>query len=184
MPILFDCHGKCRTLFALTCLEISRADLDLPAGDESEAETVIPSIVDGEAQVVSALEDGDLWIRHDLWVETEFDSDGDGKRDRMHVDVTRPRQTETEGLKLPVIYSSSPYFAGTGAKGDEYFWDVRHEIGDPPPERKKVPPIELKTSRPIISKSYVKRMGAAGLHRRALVIARHRSVTRLSHRRR
>ena len=28
-------------------------------------------------------------------------------------DVTRPRQTETEGLKVPVIYESSPYFAGT-----------------------------------------------------------------------
>ena len=29
------------------------------------------------------------------------------------VDVTRPRQTDTEGLKVPVIYESSPYFAGT-----------------------------------------------------------------------
>jgi hypothetical protein len=34
---------------------------------------------------------------HRLWVETGFDSDGDGKNDRMHVDVTRPKQTDTEG---------------------------------------------------------------------------------------
>ena len=48
-----------------------------------------------------------------LWVETEFDSDGDGMLDRMHVDVTRPAQTESEGLKVPVIYETSPYFWGT-----------------------------------------------------------------------
>jgi X-Pro dipeptidyl-peptidase len=30
-----------------------------------------------------------------LWVETEFDSDGDGELDRVHVDVTRPGPTET-----------------------------------------------------------------------------------------
>ena len=35
---------------------------------------------------------------------------GDGSRDRMFVDVTRQRQTETEGLKVPVIYESSPYY--------------------------------------------------------------------------
>ena len=72
--------------------------------------TVVPVIVNGEAQKIPAFENPDEWIKHDLWVETEFDTDGDGKRDRMHVDVTRPGQTETEGLKLPVIYESSPYF--------------------------------------------------------------------------
>ncbi len=75
--------------------------------------TIVPVVVNGEAQKIPAFEDPDKWIKHDLWVETEFDTDGDGKKDRMHVDVTRPEQTETEGLKLPVIYESSPYFAGT-----------------------------------------------------------------------
>lgn len=42
-----------------------------------------------EAQVVPAFEDESKWIRNDLWVETEFDSDEDGKLDRMHVSVTR-----------------------------------------------------------------------------------------------
>ncbi|MBE0676335.1 MAG: hypothetical protein IH591_16895, partial [Bacteroidales bacterium] len=60
---------------------------------------VVPVIVDGEAQKIPAFENPDDWIREDLWVETEFDTDGDGRRDRMHVDVTRPKQTETEGLK-------------------------------------------------------------------------------------
>ena len=65
------------------------------------------------AQVVPAFQDTTNWIREDLWVETSVDSDRDGKKDRVHVDVTRPGQTALEGLKVPVLYSSSPYFAGT-----------------------------------------------------------------------
>ena len=120
------------------------------------AKPAVPVFKDGEAQIVKAFQDPDYWIRHDLWVETEFDSDGDGKLDRMHVSVTRPRQTESEGLKLPVIYVSSPYFSGTGNKGQEFFWDPRHEIGVTPPERKHFPAVERKGLRPIISKSHVK----------------------------
>ena len=67
----------------------------------------------GQAQVVPAFNVSAQWVRQRLWVETEFDSDGDGKRDRMHVDVTRPAQTDTEGLKVPVVYETSPYYAGT-----------------------------------------------------------------------
>ena len=125
-------------------------------GAESQPdELTVPIVVDGQTQTIPELKDPDLWIRHDLWVETDFDSDGDGKLDRMHVDVTRPRQTESQGLRLPVIYISSPYFGGTGAKGKEFFWDVRHELGATPPRRKRVPPIERKETRPIISKTHV-----------------------------
>ncbi|CAN0402238.1 unnamed protein product, partial [Scytosiphon promiscuus] len=70
----------------------------------------VPIFENGEAQVVPGFSDESTWITHDLWVETEFDTDGDGKKDRMHVSVTRPGQTETEGLKLPVMYMSSPHF--------------------------------------------------------------------------
>src|SRR5690606_39595257 len=83
---------------------IARAQMTQEAG---------PVFVEGEAQVVEAFSDASDWIRHDLWVETEFDSDRDGSPDRMHVSVTRPRQTETEGPKLPLIYETSPYCAGT-----------------------------------------------------------------------
>lgn len=120
------------------------------------AELEVPVVKDGEAQVIPELNDPDQWICHDLWVETDFDSDGDGKRDRMHVDVTRPKQTEAGGLKLPVVYVSSPYFAGTGEKGREYFWNVRQELGTVPEQRMHVPPIKLKDVRPSISTSHVK----------------------------
>ncbi len=129
--------------------------LHIPANSQ-EPELKVPIVKDGQAQVIPAFQDPDLWIRHDLWVETEFDSDGDKKRDRMHVDVTRPRQTETAGIKLPVIYVSSPYFAGTGSKSREFFWNTRHELGDTPPKRRHFPEIKRKGVRPIITKSHVK----------------------------
>ncbi len=113
-----------------------------------------PVIENGEAQVVKAFSDPDTWIRHDLWVETTFDSDGDGKLDRMHVDVTRPQQTETENLKLPVIYESSPYYAGTAGLDKGIFWDVQHELGEPGKPRKH-PEVTRIGERPVISNSQV-----------------------------
>jgi X-Pro dipeptidyl-peptidase len=86
-----------------------------------------PVFVNGMAQIVPAFQDSTRWIRQNLWVETDFDSDRDGRKDRVHVDVTRPEQTDTEGLKVPVIYSSSPYFAGTARTFA--FWDVKQELG-------------------------------------------------------
>ena len=113
-----------------------------------------PVFEDGEAQVVAAFEDSGQWIRHDLWVETDFDTDGDGTRDRMHVSVTRPQQTESEGLKLPIIYVSSPYFAGVAPNVEGAFWDVKHELGAPP--KGHVHPEVVRTGkRPIISNSHI-----------------------------
>ena len=122
----------------------------------AQVATTVPVIVNGEAQKIPAFENADEWIRHDLWVETEFDSDGDGRNDRMHVDVTRPKQTETEGLKLPVVYESSPYFAGTAGNNREYFWDVRHELNTVPTGHVYPPQIERRGERPVISNSQVK----------------------------
>lgn len=115
---------------------------------------VVPLIEDGRAQVIPALSDSVEWIRHHLWVETEFDTDGDGEHDRVHVDVTRPAQTE-EGLKVPVVYATSPYYAGTASTDEDIFWDVRHEIGAVPPERNHPSPIEHVGENPSISDSHV-----------------------------
>ena len=56
-----------------------------------------PIFRDGQAQVVPAFSDANAWIREELWVETPFDTDGDGRPDRVHVDVTRPAQTGLGG---------------------------------------------------------------------------------------
>ncbi|MDC7999726.1 Xaa-Pro dipeptidyl-peptidase [Aequorivita todarodis] len=113
-----------------------------------------PWFKDGEAQIVSAFENQNDWIRTDLWVETTFDTDGDGKPDRMHVDVTRPKQTE-DGLKLPVVYESSPYFAGVAPEVEGAFHDVHHELGA---EEKEIvhPSVKRLGERPIISNSQIK----------------------------
>jgi X-Pro dipeptidyl-peptidase len=114
-----------------------------------------PVFAHGQARMVPAFADSTEWIRHDLWVETEFDSDGDGRPDRVHVGVVRPKQTDTEGLKVPVVYETSPYFAGTGSGNLQYFWDVRHEIGDTPPPRLEMPPVRSRALRPTLSRSQI-----------------------------
>ena len=113
-----------------------------------------PIFQDGEAQIIPAFQDSSQWIRHDLWVETTFDTDGDQKPDRMHVAVTRPQQTESEKIKLPVVYISSPYFAGVAPFVDGLFWDVKHELGDTVKERLH-PEITRTGKRPIISNSHI-----------------------------
>ncbi|MEQ6123026.1 Xaa-Pro dipeptidyl-peptidase [Pseudotenacibaculum sp. MALMAid0570] len=121
----------------------------------SAQEKAKPVFKNGEAQVVEAFNNPNNWIRHDLWVETTFDTDGDDKLDRMHVSVTRPKQTKTEGLKLPVIYVSSPYFAGVAPNVKGLFWDVKHELGGEAKERVH-PEVKRKGKRPIISNSHIR----------------------------
>ncbi|WP_220182848.1 Xaa-Pro dipeptidyl-peptidase [Sphaerisporangium album] len=75
------------------------------------AAPVGPVIQDGMAQPVFSSNRND-WIREEVWIETPVDSDGDGRNDRVHAEVTRLRETETAGLKSPVVYEVSPYYAG------------------------------------------------------------------------
>lgn len=100
-----------------------------------------PVFENGQAQVVDAFKKSSEWKRDVLWVETDFDTDGDGKKDRMHVSVVRQKQTETEGLKVPAIYETSPYFLGVGSSDTKYYWDPKHELGAQPKDRPEMPPI-------------------------------------------
>lgn len=135
-----------RTLVALLGLALAAAPQD--------AKT-LPVFRDGEAQVVEGFRKRSDWIRHDLWVEAPFDSDGDGSPDRMHVSVTRPKQTDSEGLRVPVVYESSPYYSGTGGDAKEHFWVPRQELGAAPPKRTSFPPIRPQARRPAISDSQI-----------------------------
>jgi len=115
----------------------------------------VPVIEDGQVQTIEEFSNSDEWIRHDLWVETDFDTDGDGELDRMHVAVTRPAQTENGDLKLPVIYETSPYYAGTARPPYDFFWDVKQELGEDPPTRKPGPEVQRRGERPVISNSHI-----------------------------
>ena len=137
------------------CLLLSFAFFILTASKSFAQEKAKPVFKDGEAQIVQAFDTPDKWLRTDLWVETTFDTDGDGKLDRMHVDVTRPFQTETEGLKLPVIYESSPYFAGTAGLEAGAFWDVKQEVDVKPAKGHLHPEVKRTGKRPIISNDFI-----------------------------
>ncbi len=123
----------------------------LSANAQTKVKTT-PVFENGQAQIVPEFTDAAKWIRTDLWVETNFDTDGDGKKDRMYVDVTRPYQTETEGLKLPVIYESSPYYSGVAPDVEGGFWDVNHELGEAGKARVHAE-VTRTGKRPIISNS-------------------------------
>ncbi len=142
------------TVFAVVAIASAAAALPARAQDTRPSQRIVPVFANGQAQVVPGFADSTQWIRQELWVETTFDSDGDGKRDRMHVDVTRPRQTQTEGLKVPVVYESSPYFAGTSGP-QEFLWNVKQEVGAQPPPRTSQPAIAFVSTRPRISNSQV-----------------------------
>lgn len=124
----------------------------VPQQDSEPVSKTLPVFENGQAQVVDGFRSPRKWIWHDLFVETEFDTDGDGKLDRMHVSVCRPQQTDTEGLTVPVIYGTSPYYCGVSGAGPDCFWDPKHELGEQPPTRPNAPSIPFQENRPIISR--------------------------------
>src|SRR5207244_786927 len=134
-------------LAAVAALALSRRSLAQPSPKAA------PTFINGMAQIVPAFQDSSTWIRQELWVETTFDSDHDGKKDRVHVDVTRLRQTETEGLKVAILYGSSPYYAGT-ARG-QVNWNVNQELNAEPQPRGMMANPPYQANRPRISNALV-----------------------------
>lgn len=141
--------------FSVMALLLSWGSFSLAQESSNESDKAVPRFEDGQAQVVEAFKDPTQWIREDLWVETEFDTDGDGEFDRMHVSVCRQKQTESEGLKVAAVYVSSPYFTGTGSNDRQFFWDPKNEVGESPKERPIPPPIKARIRRPLISMSHI-----------------------------
>lgn len=100
-----------------------------------------PVIQNGMLMPVAEFADTAQWIRTRVWVETDFDTDGDGRKDRLHADITRPAAAERAGVRLPVLMQSSPYAGGTNGPR-QYLWDVKQELGVEPPARTSAPPSE------------------------------------------
>ncbi|WP_327108934.1 Xaa-Pro dipeptidyl-peptidase [Nonomuraea glycinis] len=94
------------------------------------ATATIPAITvtDNATQPVFSRADA---IKQTVFVEVAgTDSDSDGKPDRVAVDILRPKETD-QGLKVPVIMESSPYYAG-GNDVANHLVDV-DEHGNPLP---------------------------------------------------
>lgn len=123
------------TLYAIAAMNAANAQ------QNAEKQYPKPVFRNGEAQEVREFSNSENWIHEQLWVETSFDSDNDGKPDRMHVCVTRPSYTDSSDLKLPVVFMPSPYYGlrfwamlGIGKGGKN--WKIRHELGETPKSRK------------------------------------------------
>ncbi|MEV4439919.1 Xaa-Pro dipeptidyl-peptidase [Streptomyces sp. NPDC049577] len=60
----------------------------------------------------------DRAIRESVWVDIGLDGDGDGRNDRVAVDIIRPREAAEHGRRVPVIMDASPYYSCCG-RGNE-----------------------------------------------------------------
>jgi X-Pro dipeptidyl-peptidase len=95
---------------ALLGVAISGTLIAAAASPAAAQPTATPSphivVTDGMTQPVFSLADA---IEERVFVQTPVDSDHDGKLDRVAIDISRPRETATEGFKVPVIFEQSPY---------------------------------------------------------------------------
>ncbi|MDI9885456.1 Xaa-Pro dipeptidyl-peptidase [Streptomyces sp. HNM0645] len=66
------------------------------------------SIVGNRTQPVFSRADA---VHQQVDIETEADSDGDGRRDTVRMRILRPKETDA-GLKVATIVEASPYWAG------------------------------------------------------------------------
>ncbi|MEU6658034.1 Xaa-Pro dipeptidyl-peptidase [Streptomyces sp. NPDC046821] len=69
-------------------------------------------------------------IRESVWVDTRLDGDGDGKTDRVAVDIVRPREPAQQGRKVPVIMDASPYYSccGRGNESQKKTYDANGNV--------------------------------------------------------
>jgi predicted acyl esterase len=117
------------------------------------AHAAVPTFVNGLAQNVFSSNSAD-WVRGEVWVQTTDDTDGDGIPDRVHADFTLPKETLTDGLKVPIIYEDSPYFAGTASSYSN--WNMTYDFGQTPASdsRALAPFFKGTNTTPIISTEF------------------------------
>ncbi|RKN35553.1 CocE/NonD family hydrolase [Micromonospora musae] len=108
--------GVARRLIAVGAI-VGMAVVSAPAA--ASAQVGKPRIVveNGLTQPVFSYAEA---IQEVVYVEAPMDSDGDGRRDLIEVDVVRPAETEA-GLRVPTIMEASPYYG--------------RETGDPLPDQ-------------------------------------------------
>lgn len=80
-----------------------------------------PFFFNGKAQAVF---DTSRLIREVVYVEAPLDTDQDGKRDLLKLEILRPAETEA-GLQVATLFTASPYSQGVnGPAGEELTYDV------------------------------------------------------------
>lgn len=104
-----------------------------------------PLFFNGKAQAVF---DTSRLIRDVVYVESSLDTDHDGQRDLLKAEIIRPANTE-DGLKVPVIFTASPYDQGTNDKtADQLTHDVNHPLERKQPNHATYADIEADETQP------------------------------------
>ncbi|MCS0670004.1 Xaa-Pro dipeptidyl-peptidase [Cytobacillus firmus] len=100
----------------LAVISMTLSSLAYTPGNAAAKEKPVQTaqIEDVKSQPIYSYEEA---IRETVYVESTLDSDGNGKADRIAVDIIRPKESE-EGLKVPVIMDASPYYESMG-RGNE-----------------------------------------------------------------
>ncbi|MGC7103026.1 CocE/NonD family hydrolase [Amycolatopsis lurida] len=107
-----------RGVFAAVTLATALVVAGAPAVSASPA----IDVAGGLTQPVFSYQDA---IREHVRVQSPVDSDGDGGKDLVRVDIIRPKETNS-GLKVPVIMHESPYYdvPGVGFELDHKTYDA------------------------------------------------------------
>ncbi len=99
---------KRRGFLAVVALAIPLVVAAAPAASATAKPKI--KVSGGLTQPVFSYKDA---IREHVRVQSTVDSDGDGKKDLVRVDIIRPKESGP-GLKVPVIMHQSPYFGEPG----------------------------------------------------------------------
>lgn len=116
-----------------------------------------PFFFNGKAQAVF---DTARLIREVVYVEAPLDTDKDGKRDLLKLEILRPAETEN-GLQVATLFTASPYSQGVnGPAGEELTYDVNVPLERKEPTettyeeiKYKPAPVELPAEREVKGKA-------------------------------
>jgi X-Pro dipeptidyl-peptidase len=99
-------------------------------GDDLPATPPWLKLADGVSQPQFDLANA---IEETLFVQTTVDSDNDGELDRVRLQLSRPGETESQGIKVPVVFEHSPYrYNGGDAQNHNVDFDVLPQEGIQP----------------------------------------------------
>ncbi|MEY8441055.1 Xaa-Pro dipeptidyl-peptidase [Lactobacillaceae bacterium 24-114] len=127
--LLLNTRGKNGQIFLdqLTSQGFLTWTYDLPAKDK-------PLFFNGKP---IASFDSTKFIREVIYIETDMDTDYDGQADLVKAEIMRPADTNA-GLKVPVIFTASPYNQGTN---DEWGEKVTHDVNRPLRHKETAPAV-------------------------------------------
>ncbi|WP_327085568.1 CocE/NonD family hydrolase [Nonomuraea sp. NBC_01738] len=115
---------KRRGFLAAVALAIPLAVAVAPAASATAKPEI--DVSGGLTQPVFSYQDA---IREHVRVQSPVDSDGDGKKDLLRVDIIRPKESGS-GLKVPVIMHESPYYdvPGVGFENEHKKYDTNGNV--------------------------------------------------------